>query len=326
MGKISTADLINNFFSEDDSVYKNHRKIIKEEQLFEYEKEIGKDFVDMNTDEIIKFLSDINPRRNSAKSNNIQKDNTINQIRTIYKKIFDYYIDSCDKTLKNPFKNAKFKEPLKSSSSKTCLSYKTVDDIIKKIHTESQPDRADYYELILLLFYNGFENATEIVEMKESDINHKSKTVTVNGRTIKLSDRCHSLLEKFHDMTELEGWRDYDLVSWHGSYFKFIVQHNAQTIDERPLNKMREKINVYICKYINNEYKFNINFKDLYYLGFYDYLVGFYGKEKTNEMIITNYNRKNCKSLENTAKEYQLIYSKVSQLKRKLRTFVEVNK
>ncbi len=321
MKKIPTVELLDSFFSEADSAYKRRRKIIKEEQLFDYEKKIGKEFVDMSADEITEFLSEINPRRNSAKSYNIQKDNTINQIRTIYKRIFDYYIDSYDNTLKNPFDDVRI-----IPKSKDCLSYNTIDDIIKKHHKDFPPDRADYYELIILLYYNGFENATEIVEMKEADINNKNKTVKIKGRTIKLSDRCYSLLEKFHEMTELEGWRNFDLTSWHGSYFKFIVQHkNTQNVDERTLKKMRESINVMICKYINNRYNLNISYSDLYYLGFYDFLVDSYGKEKTDEMINSNYNHEFVKSLENSAKEYQLKYNNVSQLKRKMRMFVEVN-
>ena len=45
-----------------------------------------------------------------------------------------------------------------------------VEDIIKKLHKDRTPDRADYIELIILLYYSGFESAAEITELKENDI------------------------------------------------------------------------------------------------------------------------------------------------------------
>lgn len=327
MGKISTFELIDKYFSNPDCSYKNHRKIIKEEQLFNYEKQVGKEFADMNADELLDFISLINPRRNNAQSNDLIKDNTKNQIRTIYKQIFDYYIQNYDRSLKNPFIDIKFKETKNGSANKEHISYDRIVEIIDDFHIKYPSDRADYYELIIRLFLDGFEDATEIIEMKETDIDRQNKTVKISNRTVQLSDRCYGLLEKFNRLTVLEGWRNFALVSWHGSYFKFaVLPKNAQTIDERPLKKMRETINVYICKYLKNEYALGISYYNLNRLGFYEHLISLYGKKKTNEIITSNYKPELQKMLKQAAEEYQskeLNKIQVSQLKRNLRNFVD---
>ena len=56
MGKVSTEKLLDGFFgSPEGAKYASKRKLIREEQLYEYEMEIGKELVDMDADDIIKM-------------------------------------------------------------------------------------------------------------------------------------------------------------------------------------------------------------------------------------------------------------------------------
>ena len=72
MGKVSTEKLVDSFFeSPEGAKYASKRKLIREEQLYEYEMEIGKELVDMDADEIIGFLSNMKTRRNSAETNTV---------------------------------------------------------------------------------------------------------------------------------------------------------------------------------------------------------------------------------------------------------------
>ena len=328
MGKIPTNELLDNFFaSPDGAKYASHRKIIKETQLYAYELKIGKDLVDMDADDLVGFFTDMDTRRNGADSNIISSNSTLDQAVVIYRRVFDYYINEYE-LIRNPFRDKKLKgtEFIKNiSKGRERLTWKMVEDIIQRLHTDNANHiRADYLELIILLYYNGFENATEIVEMQESDINHRAKTVLLPGRTIHLSDRCYTLLTKFNAMTE--GWRNYVLVSWHGSYFKFIVRaSNEYDIDDRPLKAMRENINVYLCKYVNNEYNTHINYSNLYLLGFYDFLKNKFGEDKVNEMLLSNYDSDSVQQLQQSAREYGFKFENVSHLKRRLRMFVKTD-
>ena len=327
MGKVSTEKLLDSFFeSPEGAKYASKRKLIREEQLYEYEMEIGKELVDMDADEIIGFLSNMKTRRNSAETNTVMNNYSLDQVLVIYRKVFDYYIEEFE-VIKNPFRNPKLRGTElynRLYENKERFSWEMVEDIIRKLHSGDNQARADYIELIMLLYYNGFENATEIVEMQERDVNHKMKAILLPGKTIHLSDRCYNLLTKFNSMTELEGWRNFVLASWHGSYFKFIVRASkADEIDERPLKVMRENINVYLCKYVNNEYNTHINYSNLYLLGFYDYLVGKFGEDRVNEMLLSNYDSEAVQQLQQAAREYGFKYENVSHLKRRLRMFVK---
>lgn len=328
MGKVSTSELLDNYFNSPEGLkYARIRKIIREEQLYAYEMKIGKELVDMDVDELIEFFSNMTIRRNNVVSNTVMNNHSLDQIIVIYRQIFDYYIEEYE-VIKNPFRNPKMRGTELYNNmykNKERFSWEMVENIIKKLHTESDNEtRADYLELIILLYYNGFENAAEIVEMQEKDINHKTQTVFLPGRTVHLSDRCYSLLTKFNSMTELEGWRNFVLASWHGSYFKFIVRASKEhEINDRPLKAMRENINVYLCKYVNNEFNTHINYNNLYLLGFYDFLKRKFGEDKVDEMLLSNYDSENVQQLLQAAREYGFKSDSISQLKRRLRMFVK---
>lgn len=327
MGKVSTNELLDNFFeSPEGSKYAKNRKIIKEDQLYEYEMQIGKELIDMDVEELIDFLSNIKIRKNKVVSNVIMNSHSLDQILVIYRKIFDYYIEEYE-VIKNPFRNPKMRGAQlynRLYENKRRFDWEMVDDIIHKLHQGDNQLRADYIELIILLYYNGFENASEIVNLQERDINHNAKTVLLPGRMIHLSDRCYGLLTKFNSMTELTGWRNFALVSWHNSYFKFIVRESkVNEIDDKPLKAMRESINVYLCKYVNNEYNTQINYSNLYLLGFYDFLTNKFGEGKVNKMLSSNYDSDAVQQLQQAAREYGFRFENVSHLKRRMRMFVK---
>ena len=329
MAKIPTNELLDSFFaSTDGAKYANHRKIIKETQLYAYELKIGKELIDMDADDLIGFFSEMDTRRNGAESNIIASNSTLDQVIVIYRKIFDYYIDEYE-LIRNPFRDKKLKgtELIKNiSKGRERFNWDMVEDIIRKLHKDFPQERADYIELIMLLYYNGFENATEIVELQEKDINHKNKTAALSGKTVQLSDRCYTLLVNFNQMETLEGWRNYVMASWHGSYFKFIVQANrAYDIDDRPLRAMRENINVNLCKYVNNQYNTHINYSNLYCLGFYDFMVKKYGSEEVDRMLLSNYNSDDVRALQQAASEYGFRNDNIAHLKRRLRMFVKID-
>ena len=137
-------------------------------------------------------------RRNSAETNTVMNNYSLDQVLVIYRKVFDYYIEEFE-VIKNPFRNPKLRGTElynRLYENKERFSWEMVEDIIRKLHSGDNQARADYIELIMLLYYNGFENATEIVEMQERDVNHKMKAVLLPGKTIHLSDRCYNLLTK----------------------------------------------------------------------------------------------------------------------------------
>lgn len=210
------------------------------------------------------------------------------------------------------------------SRGKEAFTWRIVEDIINKLHQDFDVDKADYLELILLMYYNGFSKAEEIISFTEKDVDHRSRRVLLPGKTVYLSERCYGLLVKFYKQKTITGWRgDYLLLSWHNSYFKSIVRPNKmKEFNDRDITLVCDVINRYIAKDINDKYNTKINYNSLYLLGFYDYIIRKHGKEKTNKMITSYRDSDDVNELMSLAREYGVKADNISHLKRRLRPFI----
>ena len=206
------------------------------------------------------------------------------------------------------------------------FNWKIVEDVIAKLHKDKDEDNADYIELIMLLYYNGFYKAEEIVKLQPEMIDHRNHLARIPGRTIRLSKRCYDLLIKFYNMNEITGWRgNFVLASWHNSFFKFIIRPSAEYgLNDRPLTSMCDIINRKLANEVNDKYDIKINYHILYLLGFYDFLVNKYGETKTNEMLTSYRDETDVMNLMDAAREYGVEMENVSHLKRSLRPFIRV--
>ncbi|MBQ2398350.1 MAG: hypothetical protein II304_15145 [Bacteroidales bacterium] len=331
MDKMTTREIFDAYFeSTFGAKDARQRGLLKEDIIYSYEQEIGKSLFEMNIDEIFNMLDLYNVKKNGEKVDFIS-NYSIDQLLTLFRKIFDYYIDVvlADEVLviRNPFKSDKMKGKeldKRLSKDKEPITWETVEDIIRKLHKDLPQDRADYIELVMLLFYNGFETAEEIVTTTEDKIDHNRMAVFLPGRTVQLSERCYSLFTKFNNMTEMEGWRNFVLVSWNNSYFKFIVRANkAGTVNDRPKEYMNNTINVLLAQYVNDKYQTKLNYRNLYLLGFYDYLVKKFGIEYTTKMFNSYRDFDDAHNLMAAAREYGFKVNNISHFKRRLRPFIK---
>lgn len=330
MGKISTPELLDKYFESvaGTSAAKVRSQIDKPE-LYEYEIKIGKELIDMDVDDLFGLIFELRNKRKGAEVSFLVSHSGFDQIATQLRAIFNYYIDNIE-LIRNPLndKRMKGKEATKRlAEGREPFRWDIVAKIIKDLHKDFDTDKADYLELILLLFYNGFAKAEEIVRTTEDMVDHRSRSIRLPGRVVNLSDRCYELLTKFNSMETIEGWRgNFALASWNGSYFKFIVRPNkAYELSDRPITSMCDIINRYIANDINDRYNTKINYHILYMLGFYDYIVSKYGVEKTNQMITSYRNSDDVTNLFILAREYGVNIDNVSHLKRYLRPFIEVS-
>lgn len=328
MGKISTKELLDNFFSSTDvvgtSIEKN-RRVIDRPELYNYESTIRKELIDMDVDDLFGLIQEFTDKKDGRDVPFMTSHNSYDQITGLLRKIFNFYTDTVE-PIKNPLYDKRMKgrqatERLREG--KEALRWSYIEEIINEMHNDLLPDKADYVELIILLFYCGFEKAEEIVYLKENMINHKNKTIALQGRIIHLTDRCYSLLVKFHNQDMIEGWQKYVLVGWHGSYFKFIVRASQiDAVDERPAQIMSDALNRLLSTNINKKYNTKINYSTVYWLGFYEFLVRRYGESETNQMVTSVRNPEYTTKLISSASEYGINKINVTHIKRYLRPYV----
>lgn len=327
MGKISTKELFDRYFDtiSSEQAVKLRAQIDKPE-LYQYEMKIGKELIDMDVDDIFGLIFEMKNKRNGKEVKYMIFHSSFDQFSSLLRNIFNYYIDNVE-----PIRNPWYDKRLKGTEATKRLAqgrkpfrWEDVEKIISKIHAEHDEERADYIELILLMFYCGFSKAEEIVNLKESMINHRKKQVTLPGRVIQLSNRCYSLLVKFNKMTTFPAWRgEFILSSWNDSYFKFVIRPSqADEINNRPMNIMCNFLNRYITVNINNKYETMINYKILYLLGFYDFIVKKHGEANVERMITSYRNSEDVSELMTMASEYGLSVNNISHLKRELRPFI----
>ena len=329
MGKISTKQLFENYYEANRGTNKEiQMRYIEKPELYAYEMEIGKELVDLNVDELLDLIDKILNTKYGNDVKYILAPQSYDRVASLFRTLFNFYIETTD-IIRNPFvdKRMSSKEAMKRfSAGKEVLRYDYVQKVINQLHADLEPDRADYVELIILLYYCGFDRTEDILEVKEGMIDHKNKVAMLPGRRIQLNDRCYTLLEKFHNMRQIEGWRNYLIVPYRNSYFRFIVQKNkADTFDDRSIEEMRNNINGKLAVHVNSKYNgIILNYRNLYWLGFFDYLVKKYGEEKTTEIITSTRSHEDSAIIMAAAREYGVRQDNTTYIRKFLYPYVKI--
>lgn len=298
--------------------------------VYIYEEKLNKPFVEMNSDELFEmFLSFKNTKftaSDKGKKPYRMSAQTYTMIISIYRIFFDWYIDNV-KVIKNPLndKNLVGENLIRRlNQGREVFNKEKLEEIIKQIHMEKDEFYAKYCECILRMFYEGFADAKEIVFMKEEDINHRRKMVTLPGKIIKLSDRLYQLLVELHNWQEISVHRGkYILVSWHDSYFKFTTRETkAYSFNDKNVYEITSVIMRYVSKNIREEMGIDIDVNTVYYRGFYDFLINKYDEAYAIELVRAVRSPEHASVLLDCALEYGVKDTNVTVLKRKLQPFI----
>lgn len=329
MGIISTRELLDRYYdSVSGTSITRMRNQIDKPELFDYEEEIGKELIDMNVDELFGLIDALKSKKNGKEINYMVAHASYDHLATMLRAIFNYYTNNIQ-PIRNPFNDDRMKGIAaikRLSQGKQPFTWKTVEGFIGNLHRDYDPIRADYVELIVLLYCCGFANAEDIATLKSDMINHHTKTVKFPNKKsrIYLSDRCYELLVKFNSLDfsdENNGNRV--LVSWRDSYFKFFVRKKfADTVDNRTLKAVCGSINKYISRDINDRYNVRIGSHLLYCLGFYEYLIGKHGRENIDKMLTSHRDSVAIEEISQLAEEYGFQSPNFYYLKKELQPFV----
>ena len=326
MAKKDTASLLDEYFTtRPETTAKKIRGQIDRPELYAYEKEIGKPLVDMESQEIAEMIKTFS---NKSFSNKVYKMSyrTYDTLLSILRDFFNWYIDNYE-VIKNPCNDKKIKGrnvvALFADDVKI-FDKDAMEEAIERIRNDQIEEYADYQEAIIRMFYEGFPEAIDIVNLKEDDINHEKKTAIVKGREIKLSDRLYELLVKINHMDEYPAHRgSYLLLSYRGSYFKFPTRAKFEKeFNDRPPEYWAGHISRLFNRDIKNKLDININARTLYLRGFYDFMVDAVGKEETDRLIMSIRNSDDSRKIMSLAEEYGVVEQNVTTLKKVLMPFV----
>ena len=321
MAKIGTRELFDEYFQDKDESYLKKVRVQEDRpEVYAYEKKIGKQLIDMNVDELFDMISTFNTDGFSISYT------SYDSIAVLYRKIFEYYIDNYE-LIRNPWNDKRMRGAAayeRLARDKTPVTWELVEAAIKEVYKVNEDDRAKYIECIIRLFYNGFEKAEEIVALKEDMIDFENSTVNLSGRVFHLDSRCMELLIYVHNMDTMKGWRgDYTMATWHDGYFKYPIRPSEQVAFEtRPMGQIANLINRTISERLRKGIGFDINYRMLYFLGFYDFLVEKFGKARTNEILTSHRVREDVADLTGAARLYGITNLTATQLKKIMRPYV----
>ena len=332
MAVITTKQLMEEYFSEQERQGKDVRRNqsqLDRPEVYAYEQKIGKQLVEFDADEILEMISTFQNKKNKfayAEEGPKMSANSYKRYISGYKQIFLFYVKHHE-LVRSPYDDPKLKGiniHIHRAESRDRLTWEKVEGILNRLSTKYEYERACYFELIIRLFYDGFANAHEIINMKEADINTRRREVTVPGRIVRLSERTYQLLQENHKATQMDVHRTkMDMMSWHGSYMKFFV-HNGRVSDFSAIDaiSVARKITVPISSTIPKDFGISLSFRRLYLLGFYDYLVRNTSEERAKEMILAKSSPAAQEEFMALVDAYPVITDNVFVLKQSLVEFI----
>jgi hypothetical protein len=329
--KYTTKELCDMYFATlPEKRAKKTKSHIDRREVYEYEKKIGKPLVRMTGDEILDMMSTFVNWVYSAQGEERYKLSyrTYVVMKSTYRQFFEWYIDNVE-VIKNPIntpamKNDNAIEYIYGKNETRGFSRKVLLEIIQRLHDGKDDVYADYMEMFLLCFYDGFAKSSEIVLLNEEDINFRWKTANVDGKVIHMSDRLVELLQKFHEMEEMEGYRGaYKMLTWQGHYIRYKTRQREKSgvdFDDTTLTVRCEYISRLIGL-IRSYTGIEFNYRVVYLCGFYDWICGAIGKKETNSMILSENSSKMTNKLRDLANEYGVVEQNMTTLKAALKPF-----
>lgn len=327
MAKVETKQLFDEFATQKAANTSIAKRLIlnaiDRPEVYEWEKKLNKQLIDMNEDELFDMILSFRKRT----SGGVEVRLSPNYMRNVimwYRDLWNYYSKEYEAVI-NPFNYDKLtmvnitKNLVKDTSP---ITKETIDKIIKGIRMQNDNTTADYLECLVLLFYCGVRDGKEIVSLKEDMIDFRKREIYFDDRTVKLSARCMILLQRVHEMDSINSENGYFVFiaeAYNGGYFKFFVHEIRKDAKN---NWTPEHLSSNITKKIANSSKdalgHPVTARQIYYAGFYNYLCEKFGKDLTNNIIRSNRDGEKNRLLLDTAAEYGVTDKNPVSLKRSL--------
>ena len=331
MGIVTTHDLMDGYFAtlSPERAIRTRGQVDRAE-LYAYEIKIGKQLVDMSAEELLDMISSFTKQRRASGPGEPLSYSSFVLLVSLYRQVFEYYIEKYDPNMPNPLYSKLVRgrtSAMRSIEKQQKINKEMFQTAIDQIHSAnaSYDGKGDYLECILQLYYNGLSSGEEIASIQTDMVIPSEHKIILDRGTITVSQRCMDLLQKVNSMRVINSARNrmYSLVSWRGSYFKFIVSNKAMPdFDSSEAIDVSRMINWQLKKAVyKTDYSF-LNYQNIYYLGFYDYIVSQCGKDRAEELITSVRRGADIDELQRYMVSYCVFEQNITRLKRKLMIYI----
>ena len=279
MSEIPTKELLDRFF--DDESTPNSAKIrrnwIDKPALYDYINETGTELVDMSVDQLIELMKRCKVT-----------DSISRMFAHHLRQIFDYYNTISKLKIINPFH---ISPELKGRSLQMSLlednkplTFEEIYRAIGRLRKDFDQQKVEYIELLVNLFYCGIDNGNYLVNLKEENINHNEKCLSLIGKTVQLNDRAYQLLIQVHRYYTSDR-NGVVYASYRGGYIPVLSKvYQLDELDDKDIDVIRNRY-YHMITLLKDDNGDTINYSKIFWLGFYDYLVKNIGDEKVKELV-----------------------------------------
>lgn len=338
MEKESTRDIIEKYvkqkFPQEDS-YKRWVNALCRPEVFEREEQLGKSLFEMNADELEDlFLSFRSTQYRSTGKETPISPTYMQSLLSLYTDLFEFYIVS-GHLIQNVMRDQRFKKlPGRIKSDDPIITKLGIKQICARFESYYESAEAAFLELLLWLFYTGFYENDEVINLKEADVDLQKKEAYVSGRTVHLCEECCEAMVRNRKLTQYTSYRTkYVLVPYQGSYVYFPSpdkrKSRRENVDPDGYGNMQARSQLDLNKVINKRMATIrdlthtvINSRVLYFRGFYDYIVSCCGEAHLVEILSSSRNTEHVRELDQYIEEYQCPVNERNTIKIELRRFI----
>jgi len=338
MQTIPTKQLIDEYidseFGQDEITLYKVRGGIDRKEIYEYEAKIGKQLMDFTEDEIIDMVCTLQNGRVTSRGEGVSLltyKNFLSRLRGI----FNYYIEHYE-VIRNPMnsKSMRGAAALDKISERVIkpYSYEDVEQLIAYAHMDDTPEMGDWLECVILLFYSGCPSPQELTRIKEDMIDFNANEIHMaNGVTIHPSARCLYLFKKVHEMEIVMGGKgrgvgQYLMYQYKDYYMRYLIvpgmEYEYNQREEEVLSELANKINQQFAKRLSSKYNVKASPRQIYLLGFYDYMVNNLGLDETNDIILSQRDKSKSDIFVSMADQYGVNRCNITEMRNKMRPFV----
>lgn len=303
----------------DDERIRKSGSRIDNPNVYQYEIVLNKKLFEMSPDEILDMIKGFKGKG----SENISHT-TYKAMYHLCNNVWIFYSENVE-LIKNPWLSPKLQ--IESVSNMLSLGVPKLtkdylDEIIENVYGDySQKGHyLEYGELFIRLSYDGVASIQEALSIKEEQIDFGNSLIIFPHKTVCIEDRTVELLKICHSFEPFVAYRETLFpVSYNGSYIPVIVKRSfIESINSRTENSMAQGIHNLLKIYMDN----GITIKQVYKLGFFDFVVSKVGKEEVRRLAFESDSRENNYTLIRLSAEYGNQVQTPSNIRADLKRFL----
>lgn len=277
--KITTKQLFDEYFkSLGIKAERANRATIDNAAFDDWQKRHGKSFVEMTPEDFVDYFTEIGV--------STTQKNTI----SLYRRAYKYYIKHYDPSAYNPLSHDIVLN-MKLKKDDALITDEYVEDVFKTIKEKYDKQQGAYLGCVVWLMISGMQGASQILTVKDSDVDYEDSSISFDGYKIHISEHTADLIRECDRLVGESFNNNSTFVRWRHSLLPVaVINSKVDNINERDEPSIKKNLTNYLRNTIKQDFP-KLKWGRLRFYGFYKYLVGKYGEDFIYSNIMSEESR-----------------------------------